>query len=575
MSRATRSRIRKLVEMHRDVAYGTYDRPGPMIGANGKTVESEYPILPVSVMPQAATQLTSDVPPIDDESFEPVTAEELSRAVAALTKRLPDDVAPRLYQTVKRHIQKNYEPRMEKKLTTSKVTEATLRRMIRKILIEQQNISYDQRRAQQNISYDQRKAQQEIEKEEMFFKKHSLLIPGIPDQVREVSLQDLNDAYDVSKPGDPLLFFLSALQALKIVKIVQPSGILIQEYLPNDLKFYMTNDWKKFYVQDNQENLLELNGSLYEGPAFESKKATYKKLPKQTLTKELIKDLKNFHKSKNDIPSSEKTLEDIQQEKGFSSASAVNQFINRAVEKLKLTSLVYDGPMFHASKNALVIKVLDLIDQSPYYHNDPNAHNQLYRLIDNKSFNNIVLRQIYGKIAAKSASNNLRSILNDLLKFLENEGLIEPNKRVSDSNTISNLLPRYFVETQVTNMLIGKVNTNAIIERLPTTLEQKIFIKNISAIAYSIINIIENVVETQDLNINILGNKEHYSSWSGAIRKFENEQIKKIKNQYYESINEQIARLNIDDLVKTVDELYKLGESVEPEWNSFLSAINA
>jgi hypothetical protein len=559
MAKIMRSRIKQLLEMHKGVAYGTYDRPGPMIGANGKTVESEYPILPVSVMPQAATQLTSDVPPIDDESFEPVTADELSRAVAALTKRLPDDVAPRLYQTVKRHIQKNYEPRMEKKLTTSKVTEATLRRMIRKALIES---SYEDRKWQQYQTEDQ--------------PHRPTTVQGIDGMVK-VQPDDMQAALTVMRDPsqkDPYLGILKQeIRTLKSIGLLRYFGTDFGSGYP--LNFYRRGNFE-FYVEDQSGNIMQTNSqsgvpTVRKGPAFAS---LAKDADLKAAAAAMVKynKLKDYGLEKEEDPS---LFRNIRSEFGFGSESAVNQFINRVVEKLKLTSLVQDKQMFDASKNALIVKVLDLIDQSPYYRNDPDAHNRLYRLIDKQGFENCVLRQVYGKVSAKSSSENLRSVLNDLLKFFENEGLIEPNKRVSGLDAASNLLPRYFVETQITNMIVGKdLNLNAITERLPCGSEQENFVRNVAAAAQSLISIIQDAKE--ELEVQGYADK---ASWDEMIRRFEKnhatmtaKQIGTIKNQYYGSIDEQIARLSIDALIKAVDEL---GGSAEPEWKNFLSALDA
>jgi hypothetical protein len=558
MARITRSRIRQLVEMHKGVAYGTYDRPGPMIGANGKTVESEYPILPVSVMPQVANQLTSDVPPIDDESFEPVTADELSRAVAALTKRLPDDVAPMLYQTVKRHIQKNYEPRMEKKLTTSKVTEATLRRMIRKVLLES---SYEDRRWQQYETED--------------VPKRPVTVQGIDNMVR-VQLEDMRTAMTVMRDPsqkDPYLSILKQeIRTLKEIGLLRYFGSDFGSGYP--LNFYRRGNFE-FYVEDQNGNILQTNSqsgvpTVRQGPAFAN-------LVKGADLRAAAKEFVKYNKAKDqgdDLGDDPSLFRNIRSEFGFGSESAVNQFINRVVEKLKLTSLVQDKQLLDQSKNQLTTVVLELIDSSPYYRSNPDAHHKLYRLVDKQEFNNCVLRQVYGKISAKASSENLRSVLNDMLKFFEKEGLIEPNKRVSGLDQASNLLPRYFVETQITNMIVGKeLNINAIVERLPCGAEQENFVRNVAEAANSLINIIQEAqgsLEEQGY--------EGKASWQEMIKRFEStqksvtaNQIKSIKERYYASINDQISKLDIGALVKAVDDL---GSSAENEWHAFIELTN-
>jgi hypothetical protein len=558
MKKLSRNRNKKLSENRRDVAYGTYDRPGPLIGANGKTIQPETPILPVSVMPQTAVQLTTEIPPIDDENFEPVTADELSRAVAALSKRLPDEAAAGFYRTVKRHIHKNYEPRANN-MKKSKISEASLRMMIRKVLSE--------------TSYEDRKWQQKQAEDAPY---RPVSVQGIDGMIK-IRPEDMQAAMmgmrDPSQ-ANPLFIILG-----KEIKILKNIGLL--RYFGTDfssnypLNFYRRGNFD-FYVEDQNGNLLQTDAqsgvpTLRNGPAFNN-------LPKDAnlidAAAALVKynKMKDYGLEKEDDPS---LFKNLKSEFGLGSESAVNQFINRVVEKLKLTSLVQDKQLFDQSKNQLVATVLDLIDTSPYYKSNPDVHNRLYRTVDKQGFQNCVLRQLYGKISAKSSSENLRSVLNDLLKFFEKEGLIEPNKRVSGLNQASNLLPRYFVETQITNMIVGKeLNINAIVERLPCGIEQENFVKNIAVAANSLITIIQEAQETLQSQ-----GFEGDASWKEMIKRFENEyssppakQLASIKESYYGSIMNQIEKINFNAIIKAVEEL---GASADDEWKEFYELVNA
>jgi hypothetical protein len=556
MTKSTKRKISKLVEMRRDVAYGKHDRPGPMIGANGKTVGSEYPVLPVSVMPQAAVQLTSDVPPIDDESFEPVTADELSKAMAALSKRLPDEVAADFYRVAKRHMQRNYEPRS--KYVKGQVSEATLRKMIRNILIES--------------SYEERKWQQ-YEAEDV--PTRPITVQGIDGMVK-VQPKDMQTALMVIRDPsekDPYLNILK--QQIKILKDI---GLL--RYFGSDfssgypLNFYRRGNFD-FYVEDQNGNILQTNSQSgvptnRKGPAFIN-------LTKDADLRSAASVLVKYNKAKDqgeDLGDDPSLFRNIRSEFGFGSESAVNQFINRVVEKLKLTSLVHDKQLLDQSKNQLLNVALEIIDSSPYYKNNPDVHNKLYRLVDKQGPSNCVLRQVYGKISAKASSENLRSVLNDMLKFFEKEGLIEPNKRVSGLDQASNLMPRYFVETQITNMIVGKeLNISAIMERLPCGAEQENFVRNVAEAASSLINIIQEAHESLEEQ-----GYEGNASWQEMIKRFESKQkpitanqIKSIKDSYYASINDQISKLNIGSFVKAIDEL---GPSAENEWRAFIELAN-
>ncbi len=52
---------------------------------------------PVVVDPQMPIQLSADMPPVDDPTYVPVNAKELSRALSVLAQRLPDDVVEKTY----------------------------------------------------------------------------------------------------------------------------------------------------------------------------------------------------------------------------------------------------------------------------------------------------------------------------------------------------------------------------------------------------------------------------------------------------------------------------------------------
>lgn len=83
---------------------GMFDRPGPSINT-GKTI---VPELPLSVMPQMATQLSVEMPPIDDSDYYPNTNNELALALQALAKRVPNEESKRIYNIVRKFVEKKY-----------------------------------------------------------------------------------------------------------------------------------------------------------------------------------------------------------------------------------------------------------------------------------------------------------------------------------------------------------------------------------------------------------------------------------------------------------------------------------
>jgi hypothetical protein len=489
-----------------------------MIGDNGKTVQPETPILPVSVMPQVATQLSTEIPPIDDESFEPVTADELSRAVAALSKRLPDEAAAGFYRTVKRHIHKNYEPRA-KNMKTGKISEASLRRMIRKVLLE---TSYDERRKMYG-NYDDRKLQDRLAKEEEKAKKYyPQKVPLNNEYVVPLTLDDLQFAFDYEGKDT---FELKVKEAIKILQdfniITIPHNAFIQIAKPlQNLSFYSSLAGDSFYVKDDYENVFEIQGRYFQGPAFSSQQKNI------SGPRDLVKILKNYDPSEDTD-----SLKYLAKETGFGSESAVKQFITRTKEKLNLISLVFDKEVNKDVQIKLKLKLIQLIKNSSY-----DGKNELIDFL-NSTKKDLVLQQIYGELSSKSSSKNLRSYLNNELASLENQNYLQKNKRNITDKIINDNpgIPRYVFETQLTNLLTNQsINYEAIENRLKTPQEKQLFIAKLVDAAEQIIDSIEN----EDL-VDYFDQQESFTNIS----------------PYYKSILDGIAQLNIKNLQKAIETL--------------------
>ena len=78
---------------HVDLPLSQFDRPGPTGQRYG-----EKPIVPVEMV---ATQLAVERPPVEDESYVPVSRAQLSLAVAEIAKDVPDDQVKHFYKKVK------------------------------------------------------------------------------------------------------------------------------------------------------------------------------------------------------------------------------------------------------------------------------------------------------------------------------------------------------------------------------------------------------------------------------------------------------------------------------------------
>lgn len=93
--------------------YNTYTdldnlRAGQAVGEN-EPLESDPGSLPLDPSPQAAEQLSSIAPPVDDPEYTPVSKKELGSALSALAAELPDekDVVEKIYDKVKELIDDN------------------------------------------------------------------------------------------------------------------------------------------------------------------------------------------------------------------------------------------------------------------------------------------------------------------------------------------------------------------------------------------------------------------------------------------------------------------------------------
>lgn len=124
---------------HRDVPYGVYDRPGPMVTA--ETLPDFKPVVPRE---QVAIQLSANKPPVDDKDYVPPPGRDLDLALAALAQKVPDEEVEKFYKEVRRlvsdltleELDESYKSRSEirkmkdGKLKQTKISEAGKRIMV-------------------------------------------------------------------------------------------------------------------------------------------------------------------------------------------------------------------------------------------------------------------------------------------------------------------------------------------------------------------------------------------------------------------------------------------------------------
>jgi len=151
-----------------DIAYGIYDRPGPMgtIADSEKeeeasTVPDDVPLSPSQHM---SNQLSVQRPPIEDEEYVPASVEELSRAASAIAQLAPNETIEFFYRQLHKILDDATDKAAEEEVVGSlggapseedlAVHEEAIRRHIRKMLTEQltpeEIQSYDEYRAVDN-----------------------------------------------------------------------------------------------------------------------------------------------------------------------------------------------------------------------------------------------------------------------------------------------------------------------------------------------------------------------------------------------------------------------------------------
>ena len=83
-------------------------RAGQAVGES-EPLEADPASLPLNVNPQIATQLSSDMPPVDDPEYAPTSKSELGRALATLASDIPDETeaVQKVYDKVKEIVDDN------------------------------------------------------------------------------------------------------------------------------------------------------------------------------------------------------------------------------------------------------------------------------------------------------------------------------------------------------------------------------------------------------------------------------------------------------------------------------------
>lgn len=119
---------------HEDIAYGIFDRPGPIDDDEEKFGVDDI-VVPIVPSELVATQLAVERPPIDDPTYVPDTSKSLALAVGEMAKQVPEDQMQKFYKTYRGLVEKMIaDGTMDE--TGEEMTESNLRKRVAAILRE-------------------------------------------------------------------------------------------------------------------------------------------------------------------------------------------------------------------------------------------------------------------------------------------------------------------------------------------------------------------------------------------------------------------------------------------------------
>lgn len=104
-----RKRVNSILFEDTYVTHGTMDNLRTGQDANPEELGNPIIDLPIDPGPQAAAQLSTTVPPVEDPEYTPVNNKELSSALAALATELPDDkeIVQKTYEKFRKFVDNN------------------------------------------------------------------------------------------------------------------------------------------------------------------------------------------------------------------------------------------------------------------------------------------------------------------------------------------------------------------------------------------------------------------------------------------------------------------------------------
>jgi len=122
-----------------DVAYGIYDRPGPMgsVAELDKepedTVPDSTPVMPTN---QMANQLSVERPPIEDDEYVPGNIEDLSKSASAIARMVPQGQIEFFYRKLHKLLDDSTDKDATDPESSEEVKESKSEKMIKNVLKE-------------------------------------------------------------------------------------------------------------------------------------------------------------------------------------------------------------------------------------------------------------------------------------------------------------------------------------------------------------------------------------------------------------------------------------------------------
>jgi hypothetical protein len=557
--------LKSIVE---DVTYGIHDRPAPVISDDGKTVQPEFPVLPVNTSPHVASQLSHEVPPVDDEDYVPNTIDDLSKSAAELAKRIPRSEIENFYHLLKRHTNK-YEDVLDSeaaidllnkdgKMSLGNLSERNLRKMIRRVLKETTDDDKVDHRARRQQIIDREKAKAQARKR--LGRSHGIISSDDLDRnVHQFDFESNKEFNLNEREVVPIRFdeykniynmeqeFFSEkndIDQIKIARLIDIMGFPRPNITEtsDDLKYPFTFFKVKSKMRGNTEfGVEDLDGNIavlpiYSlttsnfsfpidhayGPAFEKLKSKPReKVKSKDIAKAIILANSDYKTRDFDKEEDASVFRNLQNVTGHKYESGTRQAINSLMEKVRLLKIIYHNPKSSVKKQETLTYFYRHLDR---LFRDPSLRNRM------QEHGAYLTQELYAYAINQAFRRYIRPIVNNKIKFLVQSGkLVKFEKGRAESEEYSG--DDYTFMNQLIRVLLGQdINVELIRSKWPNPEE---IVKMLAKVADDIVrdldsqNIIDNFwnglkQEIQDMDedtvIGVLESSIAEENWLDSIK---------------------------------------------------------